>query len=580
VGAALIILASGCSAPKAPTRAASGSSIPTYEGPQTSFCSTPISYTGTTVTITGGAQYKAWTSSGSGLTTPVLTNPIRRAEVRVTNSNGVAVQCAETDGSGNFSFVVPQSSSQLTVSVIARANNSYVRAYIYDDPRYNNLYSISATFTPSSSQSVGTLSASHLGSVVGGAFNILDQFLNANEYLRSKVGSCSGTFAGCSNFTVTPLVTAYWKLGFNPGEYYSTGPLSYYLPGYSRLFILGGESGDYNSSDTDHFDNSVILHEFGHFIEDVMAVSDSPGGSHNGNKVIDPRLAWSEGWGNFFQAAVRGSADYIDTYGNPSGSTNAYFDVDLENQSVSYDTPIYSGEGNFREFSVTRLLWDAIDITPSEASSTDNINDRFIEIWHSLTASDYWMKATAAFRAMGLIHEKQTTLPTTSWSGIRSIEKHQGSTTDYAQYVTTSGACTYSMTPTDVSGYPFFDNGSFSTSHWGLNNDFYYLRVPSALSATVEFRYWDADGSGSEADIDFYIYNESARYGTSEDIVGYNESEPDYSAATAETASLSGTVPAGKYLLNVKAYTGGAIGGAIYYTLKINGSFLCPAALP
>ena len=42
------------------------------------------------------------------------------------------------------------------------------------------------------------------------------------------------------------------EMGFNPNYYFgATGGLSFYLPGYSRLFILGGINGDVNSSDTD-----------------------------------------------------------------------------------------------------------------------------------------------------------------------------------------------------------------------------------------------------------------------------------------------------------------------------------------
>ncbi|MEK7356871.1 MAG: hypothetical protein AAB250_10505, partial [Bdellovibrionota bacterium] len=162
-----------------------------------------------------------------------------------------------------------------------------------------------------------SLVASATGSLVGGAFNILDQILNAQEYLRTKTSGCSGTFGDCSAFTTAPLVLVYWTPGLSPGVYYGiSGGISFYLNDDKELYILGGISGDTEVSDMDHFDNSVIVHEYGHFIEDQFGNPDSPGGSHNGNSVIDPRLAWGEGWANFFQAAVTGVPYYRDTYGH------------------------------------------------------------------------------------------------------------------------------------------------------------------------------------------------------------------------------------------------------------------------
>ena len=63
------------------------------------------------------------------------------------------------------------------------------------------------------------------------------------------------------------------------------------------------------------FDNDVIIHEYAHFLESTLARTDSFGGPHNGTQPIDPRLAWSEGFANFFQAAVQETADYRDSHG-------------------------------------------------------------------------------------------------------------------------------------------------------------------------------------------------------------------------------------------------------------------------
>lgn len=590
-GMGLLILVgiyNGCSGPESSSPVAAGVDIPTYQAPETEYCGTVTVYTGTTVTITGTAQFKRREVYGTvisgGLGNPGGARPIRYAEVRILNSAGTVIQCEETSNTGAYSFVVPQSTSTLTIQITSRANNSQVKAYVYDDPRYNAFYSLETTFVPNASKALATLTAEATGDVKGGAFNILDQILEANVYLRSQVGNCSGTFASCTDFSVAPRATVYWKLGFNPGEYYGSksSGLSFYLPGYSRLFVLGGIDGDYNSSDTDHFDNSVVLHEYGHFLEDNVFASDSPGGSHNGNKIIDPRLAWSEGWGNFFQAAVRNDPTYLDTEGNIDGSTEYLFYVNLEDQTR--DVPVNSGEGDFREFSVTRHMWDALDNTAAESinGGTDNISSAFNQIWHSLTSTSGFLKPSMAFRQIGHWAAFQTTLGTTSWAGIRTMERQGASAADYAQYVTTSGACSYTLTPSSSTNDGTTDNGTFAKSHMLLNNDFYHLKISSTQSVTIVLTYQDANLAGTEADLDLYVYNESARFGVTEDMVGRSENEPTAGFSPAnETETVSATLGPGNYLINVKAFTvPSSVGTAANYTLTLNGSQLCTASLP
>ncbi|MGE3386675.1 MAG: hypothetical protein AB7K41_08110 [Bdellovibrionales bacterium] len=577
----------------------SGDSIPTFQAPESDYCDTFTFYADLTSTLEGFARYQRREPFGTfltgGLGAPGAARPIRRAEVRVTNAAGATIQCGETDNTGFYSLVVPRNAGALTVTVYARGLSNLVKAAVYDDPRYNNTYSISGSVTTSTPiHTLPDMLASATGNVYGGAFNIFDQMVEANDYLRSKVSNCSGTFASCPNFSVAPRVTAYWKLGFNPAEYYGNNSgISYYIPGYYRLFILGGIDGDYNSSDTDHFDNSVILHEYGHFLEDALFTSDSPGGSHNGNKVIDPRLAWSEGWGNFFQAAVRNDPTYIDTEGNTDGSTSYLFLVNLEDQTRDIPTSTYineiggsfsaTGEGNFREFSVTRLLWDAVDGTATESNGSgnfnDNITDRFIELYHSLSSASGWLKTSVAFRQIGLMHQFQSTLSTTSWANLRGLERHTASTADYAQYVSVGSSCvSFTLIPADVAG----DTGSYSTSHLFVNNDFYYLKVPSTTTANIVLTYHDADDAGVDADLDLFIYNEMGRFGNSADIVAQSMKEPAQDPTRTKTEGVNTTLSSGNYLINVMAFTGsaGGIGGATNYSLTFNGSQLCPASLP
>lgn len=606
----LFLFSAGCGLAKNSQQALTTDQIPTYQGPESDYCgqANARTYSSGTVTITGSAGYKKlvpFFTSGGGLGAEGgnPTHAIRYAEVHIVDGSGNIIQCTETDSSGNFSVVIPQSSSTFTAQIFSRTNVTNVaRVYVYDDPRYNNSYSISISFTAGTSHSIGAALATTSGQVLAGAFNILDRIIDANDFLKSQVGGslCSGQFTGCVDFpSISALVHAYWKKGFNPNTYYGgSSGLSFYLPGYSRLFILGGSDDDVDYADTDHFDDSVILHEYGHFLEDNYFASDSPGGSHNGNRIIDPRLAWSEGWGNFFQAAVRGSATYVDTAGNNTngGSTQLLFSVNLETQGSGYDVPTATGvlgEGNFREFSVTRLLWDATDDTPAETanSSTDNIKDAFNQAWAALTNTSGWLKTSAAFRNIGLLHAYQSTLGTTSWSGIRGIERqiatsadfgtYSASAADYATYVSPSASsCTFTITPGSISNSGGVDDGSFSSSNLITNNDFHYLRITSTQTVTLSMVYTDL-ASGVEPDLDLYIYNESARFGNANDVVASATHSPDGSTATSENESITVTLSPGRYLINVNAYTYNRPPGvSSSYYLTLNGSRLCPANLP
>lgn len=579
---------------------------PAYaDGPaEKAFCGTVTNYS-TPVTITLTATYQKRVMDSDGVGTDGLGNagallPIRRAEVQVYDQSGNTIQCGETDASGNVSLQIPSSTSSHSVRVFSRADNTYLKASVLDAPETNTLYYIETTFTPDSSKSIA-VNAGVTGDVEGGAFNILDQILDANDFLRSKVGG----------FTVAPKVSAYWQKGFNPNSYFGSpnSGVSFYLPSYSRLFILGGIGGDIDNEDTDHFDDSVILHEYGHFLEDVYSITDSPGGAHSGNKQIDPRLAWSEGWGNFFQAAVRGSSEYIDSYGvKTSAGGNAgglFFNIPLEDPEptcMSFesgcDIPTEAYEGNFREFAVARFFWDVFD-SGSLDSDADGVEDEFAELWDIMTTATYGLKNTSEeFRNAGLVVEAyQDNGGGAGWNGlIADVNSRLNDTNEYATYVDNiGGTCNFTMDPLwDATE----DSGSFSTSFLLQNNDFYFYKH-SGGNINLILNYSTDDPTNpliDETDLDLFIYNTSARYGNSNDIVGSSQQYFDDNPLTPETETISKNLPAGDYLINVKVYTGtnatnssiGSIdpderipaGDALTYSLTTNGVSLCKVARP
>jgi hypothetical protein len=505
-------------------------------------------------------------------------NPIRHAEIRVTSSNGTILQCAETDQDGAFSFPVPHGGGDYLVSIASRSNNDKNTAYVLNNPTNNEFYAISQTVISTSNTTGIRLVASATGTMEGAAFNILDQIHKSQDYLRSQTAGCATTYSGCIPFTTAPIVYAYWMKGFNPGSYVGVAGsgISFYLNGKRELYILGGLNGNVDSADMDHFDNSVIIHEYAHFLEDQFGNPNSPGGSHNGNSVIDPRLAWGEGWANFFQGAVLSRALYRDTYGRigcttsqqQSTCTGHFFNEPLNPEVGSNynDKPVHEGEGNFREFSVARLLYRA-------ASGPMNA---FAHIWAAFHGANSMRTANDSFKSIGRFHVIQNLLGTPSensdWNSLRTAEMHRADLRDYASPLLIPGSsCSTPMTVRAViSSNPNITEiiDQFS------NNDFYVYSHPGGnLNVLLEWT-----GVTDKADLDLFIYRPGYVYGNIRTVAAHSEAG---NSGPSGTEYLSRSLPAGTYLINVKAYTGrdyypSSTTTNVTYTLKINGQLACP----
>lgn len=114
------------------------------------------------------------------------------------------------------------------------------------------------------------------------------------------------------------------------------------------IYILG----DFTIGDTDEFDESVVAHEFGHYVEDRFGRSDSIGGEHGDDIPLDLRVAFGEGWGNAFSGMTLGDPIYRDS----QEGMDADFKIDVE-------TDVQVNEGWFSESSVQEILWDLFDST-------------------------------------------------------------------------------------------------------------------------------------------------------------------------------------------------------------------------
>lgn len=532
--------------------------------------------------------------------------PIRLAEVTIRDEDGAIAQCAETNDSGAFSFELPKSTGLYTIEIGSRTLNDRNSAYILNTPTDNRHYKITVSVeSENDTTDVFARARVHENQLLGGAFNMLDQILKAQDYLRSTTTSCdqpghASYFPECVPFSLAPLIKVYWMPGFSPAGYVgASGSISYYLKGRREMYIQGGQSGNVVSSDMDHFDNSVVLHEYGHFLEDVYGSANSPGGSHNGDSIIDPRLAWSEGWANFFQAAVTGDARYRDTYGSPdcdSACAGAYFDEPLDPVGVPpNDAPALGalGEGNFREFSISRLLWDVIK--PSGGVS------QFSEIWRIFVSPSSGMRVVNdPFKTVGRFHKIQSDLrDIQSWSAIRLAEEQMPGFWFYATPFTLKPRGTCSTSPIAMTPARFtWDDGSFENSDQYRSNDFYRFDHSGGI---VRLELFYSKDSANPPDLDVFVYQSNYVYGRSRDIFmqsailgdgcpraaivneqhpfqaknGCPVSPPGITASFGYEVSTLDLYP-GTYMINVKADTAIRAGAATNYVILMNGNELCP----
>lgn len=602
-------------------------------------CTTSTTYT-SPVTITGTADFskRGLTVTHSGsivnkliLSTPVAANlPIRFAEIRVLNSAGSIVQCGKTNSVGALKALNGTSDLQIsntagvyTIEVLARSNQnmsvsngkpvfkSYVA--VKEDIYSNTIYKVTSTINSTGSGSYATtLTATALESVSskieGGAFNIYNNLITTYDY-----------FANLSDATVdftclNPKLDIYWKAGFNPAKYLypteneaSLGTLSFYLRGENELYINGGVVGDVKSSDTDHFDDAVIIHEIGHHVEDVCGTMDSPGGSHSGRYRIDPRLAWSEGWGNFLAAHViqnkltsitpvssgtlpnnewlfyydsQGYDDGVNTSGyeyirinlaRPGNSTSELIHTESGNGTVSYD-PVdpttFPGEGHFREISISRGLFKGTNTCTAPLANCTN-TDFFADYWKALESrsagigmgkSDYPFRSSVRFISRlkavqggtldSLLNTRFTTDEALQPDG--NAQYTSGGFKIWAPYaiglVPSGSACSLKIQPASSTSY------ANSLSDQRYANHFYTIDLTSLPGVTS---------------IVIASATSNAKIQLLED--GYQFNEGSLSASNVSLVGLTST----KYLLNVRLNSG----VETTYTLTTqSGGNLCPAS--
>ena len=245
-----------------------------------------------------------------------------------------------TDGRGRFTLAYEPVPGDLYVRAVAARSGPEADLAVVDAQR--RIYAVRQWGEFRSGD--GTEVALHLddGASLSAPFNALDAGAQGLEWWRNT---------GRDGAPV-PLHFV-WSEGENVecGTCYRDGdvPRTIYLYGIPN--------------DNDALDDPVILHELGHYLQNVYSHQDSPGGSHDGSPV-DPRLAWAEGWSTAFSGMVRGDPVYFDT----RGDRRTVHDIETPDMDYgaftgdSLDDPI-------SEYLVAALLYDLWDEQDDDADT-------------------------------------------------------------------------------------------------------------------------------------------------------------------------------------------------------------------
>lgn len=297
------------------------------------------------------------------------TRPVRGATVELVDDSGTLLDVTTASDTGSYSFanVTPNTDVRVRVRAeLKRTGSPSWDVEVHDnvvDPNDPNppvlsarpIYAMVSDFNSGDQDLTRNLTArtgwdiagnSYTDTRVAAPFAVLDSIYSAMQLILSVD----------PNADFAPL-DAFWSINnavsnnfdIDSGEM----PTSFYSRNLDSLFILGDEL-----SDTDEFDDHIIVHEWGHYFEDNFGRSDSVGGPHAIGDRLDPRLAFGEGWATALAGIALNNPLYCDT--GPPGTTVGFL-------ALGTEVGAYDARGWYDEVSVLRFIYDLWDTTDDEA---------------------------------------------------------------------------------------------------------------------------------------------------------------------------------------------------------------------
>ncbi len=344
-----------------------------------------------------------------------------------------------------------------------------------------------------------------------GPFNIIDVIEQAYDKVRTAHPSAD----------LNDLVVR-WGANYGGGTYYTTSENALYINGK-------------RDSDSDEFDDMIVAHEFGHFVDNNLYRSDSIGGPHYLEERLDPRVAWSEGYATAFAGMTLEERLYRDTCGVNGGTICVGFDI--ENNASLSDNEGYYNEASV--FAILRDLWD------DNGESWDTLNYPY-SIFGNIWGDTAYKSKTDLIYLYPFVDElinREDNEPATSAilaeENVAYPESERPASTIMEM----------GTPPASVVGVPIdggLGNDGSDYEPWDYNtyeaNKFYRFHTSGGGQTTVNIK---VTCTGI---IDFYIYKKG-------EDKGAKRCAPDDDPPT----SITGPVEDGsKYIINVRAWEEGS----------------------
>ncbi|WP_313130830.1 InlB B-repeat-containing protein [Anaerocolumna sp.] len=177
-----------------------------------------------------------------------------------------------------------------------------------------------------------------------GAINIARVINNARNFVKDVIGEDIGK------------IKVYWTYGIGTSS--NVNPrIGMYLAG----------------QDKDECDESVICHEYGHWVYGTLRKTGTfMGGNHSSKNEVEKQLAYSEGLSTFFGQMVLNSPDYVD--GNITCQT-------IHN-NIESPTGVFKDYYK-NELYVSATMWDIIDNSLNNTEYWDKVEDDPKDVLHS-----------------------------------------------------------------------------------------------------------------------------------------------------------------------------------------------------
>jgi hypothetical protein len=493
-----------------------------------------VTYTNYSVNQTTGIDYSSPTEK-----------PIREAVAVLQNPSGTVLATTNTTQTGGYSFSAPANSTVRVVVKAALGSPALPRVTVVDNTNGGALYGTyfdvatgTAALTANFNANSGWDGASYSGGRAAAPFAVLDTVYQAEALIKSADPAVQ-----------FPALIVNWSKNNKS----ATGDLTLgeittsHYDGNGNLYILGAEN-----LDTDEYDTHVMAHEWGHYFEDKLGRSDNIGEAHSPGDILDPRVAFGEGWGNALSGMVFDDPLYIDTGGASQATVNLSMNLDddsvLDSQTDTNGSLI---DGFYSEASVQEVLYDLFDSGPSD---DDNLSLGFKPIYDVMVGGQ---KTTSAYTTIfSFLKYLKVANPADS-AAIDALAAAEN--IDSGNEYEASSAPIYTVVPvngtivtTDVDGFALqtWDTyGPIAADDPGnklFNWMFFRFTISAAGSHTIEVV---PTGGGN-------VLLELNEKGTKTEVDN---------AGTGGTETLTKSFTAGDYVMSV-----GSLGGQASFTVRIN----------